>query len=153
MSQIHAVEKIMQTVLALLKTGSPTDAGQEVFRKNVRPVKEDDLPIINIVQGLDEQLPYTNVAFQDCSVEVITELMVTAKGVDNIEPAMNELRRQVHIAMMANNQLGLTFVHLITPNGAKKPEPRGLGDLTVTVQEVSWKVMYRTAISDPSVTA
>jgi hypothetical protein len=156
MTQIHAAEKILQTFKTILTTqnpGYPTDAGAEVFRKRVRAVSEDDLPIINIVMGLDDQMPFSNVTFQDSMLEVVTELMTSAVGEDTIEPALNELRRQVHKALMADTQLGLNFVHLIVPSGAKKPEPRGLGDLTVTVQEVTWKVTYRTLIQDPSVTA
>lgn len=158
MAVVHAVEKIRSTIQTILltKTGGnyPTEANANVFGDRTRAVDQiANLPAINVTEGDDVAIPYSNIAFLDSTVEITTELVVAVKGNEVIDQTLNEFRRQLHKALMVDIKLGLPFVIMMVPAGAGAPEMKGSGNRQVCCMSVKWKVLYRTPIADPSVTA
>ncbi len=134
-------EQIMQTIQTVLAAGVNAD----VFRGRVDPLEDAQLPAIGLFQGAEEPAGENgrlNMGFMDQFLEVRTE--VAAKSTQaNIETDLNELRRQVHILLMAENALSLAYVIDIIPNGVGEPNSDGTTDQFAGTMTLNWIVYYR----------
>ena len=130
-------EEIMQTIQTVLQAGVDAD----VFRGRVDPLEDAQLPAIGLFQGAEEP-ERISLPFIDEMLEVRTE--VAAKGTQiNIETDLNELRRQVHLLLMASNALGLAYVIDIIPNGTDEPNIDGAAEKFTGTMTLNWVVHYR----------
>ena len=134
-------EEIMQTVQAVLAAGVDAD----IFRGRVDPLEDLQLPAIGLFQGAEEpagEQGRLNLSLMDQFLEVRTE--VAAKLTQaNIETDLNELRRQVHLLLMAENALNLAYVIDIIPNGVDEPVIDGSAEQFAGTMTINWIVYYR----------
>jgi len=63
---------------------------------------------------------------------------------------LEELRAQIHTALMADETLGLAFVHQIHYGGALEPITDDEGELTFYMRRTLWPVEYRFSRGDPT---
>lgn len=134
-------EEIMQAVVGLLETS--VDAA--VFRGRVDPLAAAQLPAVGVFQGADDPADEDgrlNLGFMDELLEVRTE--VAARSIEaNVETDLNELRRQVHKLLLADNALGLAYVINIIPAGADEPNIDGTSEQYTGTMVLHWIVHYR----------
>lgn len=134
-------ETIMQTVTSVLDAGVDAD----VFRGRVDALADDTDRAIGVFQGAEDPLGEEgrlNLGFMDQLLEVRTE--VAAKSTqENIETELNELRRQVHVLLMAENALSLAYVIDIIPNGVDEPQIDGVQEKYTGTMVLRWIVYYR----------
>ncbi len=134
-------ETIITTIVNVLDTGMAAT----IYRGRVDPVADPDLPAISVFQGAEEPAGEggrLNVGFLDQLLSVRTEVADRGTAV-NIETGLNELRRQVHLLLMATNPLGLAYVIDIIPAGVDEPVIDGSSDKCTGTMTLNWIVYYR----------
>lgn len=122
----------------------------DVVRGRVDPLEDIQLPAVGVFQGADEPLERQNIQVMDQLLEVRTEVATKADEGEVIETLLNELRRQVHLALMAENALGLPYVIDIVPDGADEPDIQGTAERITGTMVVRWIVHYRHRVADAS---
>jgi len=135
------VETIMTTVVSVLDAGMSAT----IYRGRVDEIPDADLPAVGVFQGAEEptgEAGRMNVAVMDQFLEVRTEVADKSTAL-NIETELNELRRQVHLLLMAENPLSLAYVIDIIPNGVDEPTIDGSGDHYAGTMVLNWIVYYR----------
>ena len=144
-------ETIMTTLLTTL-TGLTT-TGANVIRGRVYTLEDGALPALSLYMGSDipigENGP-TNYQFQDSDllVRVTAHVKSTSEQLDTI---LNKIRREVHVAMMADHEQGLNYVLTTIPLGAEEPELSGEGEQPSATMDINWLIRYRAPILDPEV--
>jgi hypothetical protein len=134
-------ETIMATITTVLDTALPAS----VFRGRVDPLEDSQLPAVGIFQGGEDPLGEQgrmNVGFMDQHLEVRTEVAAKSTS-ETIETELNELRRLVHVVMMAEDALGLAYVIDIIPAGVDEPTIDGTTDQYTGTMVLNWIVYYR----------
>jgi len=134
-------EQIMQAVIAALEAGVDAD----VFRGRVDPLAADTQFAIGVFQGSElpvGDLGRQNMGFMDQELEVRTEVAARSTQ-ENIETDLNELRRQVHLLLMAANPLGLAYVIDVRPDGVDEPTLDGTTEQYTGTMVLNWIVYYR----------
>ena len=134
-------ETIMTTVVSVLDAGMSAT----IYRGRVDQIPDADLPVVGVFQGAEEPLGdqgRMNVAVMDQLLEVRTEVADKSTSM-NIETELNELRRQVHLLLMAENPLSLAYVIDIIPNGVDEPTIDGAAEQYVGTMVLNWIVYYR----------
>lgn len=133
-------ENIMATVNTLLTTGL---AGVLVDRGRVDALPNAALPAVGLYQGGDAPLEESAWPFMDSLLEVRTEVAAAAATPAALETALNELRRRVHVLMMAPNALALAYVVDIMPVGTEEPQTDGAAEKIKGSMVCRWGVHYR----------
>jgi len=142
------VEQIMVAVLANL-TGLAT-TGANVFRGRVYGLQDTEVPALTIYQGADTPLGdygLENYAFIDS--ELTIKVTAHVKTADQAETELNKIRREVHVALMADYQQGLSFVITTIPQGATEPLLLSDGETPTATMDMYWRVQYRSSQTDP----
>jgi hypothetical protein len=147
----HRVDQIGDALEAAIRAQASTAL---VFRDRVLTLTEDaqELPAISVSLAADQPIDamgVTNTAFIDSLVEF--DVWIYAAGSDETacRAALVELRRQVHIAVMATLNLGLTFVLGPRYAGADRPAISGEGKRVVGALCTHWRYDYRMNVGDP----
>ena len=141
-------EQIMQTITSVLTTGLGVAAN--VYRGRVDPLENSQLPAVSVFQGPEVPLGDTgqaNIALLDEELEVRTSLGAKANSAI-IETDLNELRRLIHIILMAADPLSLAYVIDIKYAGADEPDISGETELKTGEMIVYWVVHYRHQYAD-----
>lgn len=136
---------LAETIMATITTVLDDGLGAGVHRGRVDPLEDAQLPAVGIYQGAEEPLGEQgrmNVGFMDEYLEVRTEVAAKSTS-ETIETDLNELRRQVHLSLMAENALGLAYVIDIIPNGVDEPTIDGSTDQYAGTMVLNWIVYYR----------
>lgn len=147
----HRAEQILSAIESNL-TGLAT-TGANVFRGRVYTLDDSEVPAITIYQGSDDPLGEygpSNVAFLDSElqIKVTAHVKTSAKA----ETELNQIRREVHIALMNDYQQGLPDIVLTTfPLGASAPLLLGDGETPTALMDMHWAVHYRSSIDDPGI--
>jgi hypothetical protein len=143
----HRAEQIMAAVQALVSglvtTGTNVDRGRE------EEIPADKTPALRVRQGADPIVDPWAQALLDSDLDVVIEAKVHSSA-SNVETLLNQVRKEVNIALVANHTLGLAFVHAIVELGAG--EPRITGELAkpAASMELQYRVKYRRSRGDPS---
>jgi len=134
-------ETIMTTVVSVLDAGMSAT----VYRGRVDAIADDNLPAVSVFQGSEspaDEDGRLNVAVIDELLEVRTE--VADRGTSaNIETSLNELRRQIHLLLMAENPLSLAYILNIIPAGVNEPVIDGTSDKYTGTMTINWIIHYR----------
>lgn len=138
-------EAIVAKVAEVLD-GIPAD----IVRGRVDPLEDMNLPAIGVFQGPDEPLERQNILLMDQMLEVRTEVATKADEGELVETLLNDLRRQVHTILMADNALGLAYVIDIIPDGADEPNISGSAERIAGTMVLRWLIHYRHRIADAS---
>lgn len=145
----HRAEDILAQIVTTL-TGLTT-TGTKVARGRVYTIEETELPALSIYLGADDPIGDkgpTNVQFQDSDllVRVRAHVKTTSEQVDT---TLNLIRREVHVALMADYTQSLNYVLNTIPLGAEEPELSGDGEQPTATLDMNWLIRYRASILDP----
>ena len=141
-------EQIMMAVESTL-TGLTT-TGANVFRGRVHGLEATEVPALALYQGVDTPLGeegFSNLAYLDS--ELLVKVTAHVKSSSQTETILNKIRREVHVALMADYTQGLSFVLQTLPRGTAEPLLLGGGETPTASMDMYWGIQYRSSISDP----
>lgn len=146
----HRVEQIMVAIVGKL-TGLAT-TGTHVFRGRIYEVPEANLPALLVYQGADQ--PRTDggsssFRYLDGDLSVQVEAAVKVPHGTQPETVLNQIRKEVTVALQADVTQGLGFV-MDTNEGAAVPDLTGEGDKPTARLRMEWVIRYRRSRTDPS---
>jgi len=148
----HRAEQVL-AAFASAVTGLTT-TGANVIRARVYPEQEADMPALSVFMGADvppepgderDTYPYL-----DCVLQIIVRLHAQGASVV-LDTTLNQIRKEVAVAIMADTSLGLSNVVVDAWEGeADQPDLSGEGKQRIASQDVTWYVKYRRSYTDPS---
>ena len=146
-------EQIMAAIEAALAGLATT--GDKVQRGQVYPHQADDLPAIGIISGPDVPAAEFQSGIVDWELTVIVEAIAQIGAAyttpsSTIETTLNQIRKEVHAALMANYTLGLSFVSDIRPGAVAEPLLDRDGNLPIGSLAISDTVNYQSSRADIS---
>lgn len=143
----HREEQILAAVQTLVTGLALT--GANVDRGRAEEIPSDKLPALRVTGGDDNITDPWAHSLLDSELDV----SVFAHALDsatNIETLLISIRKNVTIALMANQTLGLAFVHSIVELGARRPNMAGELAKPAGAREFIYRVKYRRSRTDPS---
>lgn len=147
----HRREQILDAITTAL-TGLLT-TGTNVFRGRSYPLDDASLPAILIYQGQDEPVPDESGdavwQFIDSALTVAIEPVAASASVQ-VDKVLNQIDKESWISLMSSTNLGLAFVHSISPGVALEPKIATEGDRPLGYMRRNWLVHYRSSRADPS---
>jgi hypothetical protein len=150
----HRAQQVIDAIAAELAAN--VNLGASVFTNRVQSLSDPDqeLPAVSVVYGSDSPLDASgasNFAFLDSLLAVQTVAFVRELDEQAALARLLELRRQIHITLMASDRSqGLGFVIDTRYAGADAPALDAAGSFVAARLVVSWAVHYRMNISDPA---
>ena len=144
----HRAEQIMDAFETIL-TGLTT-TGTNVKRDRV--YNWTTTPAISIFQGDDIPLPYEdrNYSIDDYQLSISIEMHVDESNDTPVSQTLNQIRKEVIIAIQADPYLGLSSFVIDTEEGtAYRPTIEHIDKVTAT-QVMDFTVKYRRSRTDPS---
>jgi hypothetical protein len=147
---MHRAEQVIDALVAL----QPVSDGQR-FKNRTLSLSADDLELPAAVVSIGEDSPLdddgaSNLAFLDSLLTADCELVVQASNEEDAASDLMDLRRDQHVAIMADRSLGLSFVIDTRYQGASAPEFEQLAEFTAARMTTRWLVHYRMNIADPA---
>jgi hypothetical protein len=145
---MHRAEQIIDALVALMpSTGA-------AFKHRVLSLsdEEQEMPAQCVRLGEDKPLDddgASNFSFIDSLLFVEIDLYAKEIDIEATITKLMQLRTAIHIALMADRSLGLSFVIDTRYGGAEAPEAEQK-DYVVGRLTTSWQVHYRQNIGDPS---
>ena len=143
----HRVEQIMAAAQAVV-TGLVTTAAR-VDRGRGDDIDYTKTPALRVSMGDDRIVDPWSHSLYDSELDLYIYSHAHSSA-SNIETLLNQVRKEVTIALMANQTLGLDFVHAIVEVAAARPELDGEGAKPTGRQELQFRVKYRRSVADPS---
>ena len=143
----HRAEQIVARVKTLV-TGLVTTAGR-VDRGRGEPVAAELTPALRVYMGADDVVDPWLPSVMDSELEVFIEALVHDVAA-NVETMLNQIRKEVNIALAADFTLALAFVHAIVEIGAGRPQISGELAKPAASMELRYRVKYRRSRTDPS---
>lgn len=146
-------EQILAAVKTAL-TGLAT-TGANVERGRIYPHQVEKLPALSIMMGADVPAAelMTGLVDWDFSFMVEAAVRVAPDYTDlesGVETELNQVRKEVHIALFADTTLGLSFVHDIIPGPVDQPQLHDEGDAPHGSLAMQFTVRYRSSRADIS---
>ncbi len=139
-------EQILDAVKTNLTNLATTN--KNVNRGRIYKYEDAGLPALNIVMGDDQIIDELVSGLFNWQLQVI--IIVTIKTIDELETRLNKIRKEVHVALMADYTQGLSFVIDTAPSTATRPELTGEGEKPTASQQLEFLITYRTSRADPS---
>ena len=135
-------EDILDAIETAL-TGLAT-TGNNVQREQAYDIDAAAIPAIVIYEGEDAVTDQLMQSFIDW--DLIVDIDVISRGdKDSAITEINTMRGEVHAALMADYQLGLSaIVKYIEATGTTRPEVSSEGDRPIVRQRLTYTVKYRT---------
>lgn len=150
----HRAQQIVEAIAAELIANVSLAAAVYVNRLMSLSDPDQELPAVSVVYGSDTPLApngASNVAFLDSLLIVQTVGFVRELDEQTALARLIELRRQIHITLMApDRSQGLGFVIDTRYGGADAPALDAAGNNIAGRLVVSWAVHYRMTITDPA---
>ncbi len=141
-------EQIVDAIVTALSVPGLTTTKTRVFRGRVYPLQSSELPGLMVYMGPDTIVNelQTGILDWDLMIGIESYVQTVAEQVDTVA---NRIRKEVHIAMMADYTQGLGFVLETTPGLAAEPV---LSDSNqpVSIQRLEYIIRYRTSRTDLS---
>ena len=143
----HRAEEVVAAVRTAVQGLATT--GANVDRGRVESIPPAGTPALRVYQGADTIVDPWAQSLLDSEIDVTVEAFVTDSAT-NVETLLNQVRKEVNIALAADPTLGLAFVHALVELGAQRPLLSG--DLTkpAAQMELQYRVKYRRSRTDPS---
>lgn len=142
-------EQIIDALVPILEADAAITVGS-VHRQRASAFNDVDLPAYNIVYGPDEplgELGPDNMAFIDWAMVVFIDCYERSSAVD-VDNLFQDMRRNIHRAIMADVTLGLAFVITTIPQGAEEPLVDDSGEKKNMIYRTNWIFRLRTSIAD-----
>jgi len=143
----HRAEDIVAAVVT--KVTGLTTTGSRVFRGRVYPLQDTEEPALCVFlksDNPDEPSNSFSILDSDLSISIQAYVKTSASQVDTV---LNQIRKEVTIALQADNKQGLAYV-IETFEGPADYAVRGEGDKPTAVLTMDWKFKYRRSRQDPS---
>jgi len=144
---LHRAEQIVAAMQALV-TGLAT-TGTRVDRGRGEPIAEGNTPALRVAMGADTIVEPWVQQLLDSDLDVTVEAFVHDSAA-NVETLLNQIRKEVNIALVADYTLGLAFVLAIVELGATRPQVSGDLAKPAAAMELQYRVKYRRSRLDPS---
>ena len=144
---LHRAEQIIAAVKTLV-TGLTT-TGANVDRGRGEEVAAELTPALRVYMGADTIVEPWAQQLLDSDLEVVIEAKVHDAAA-NVETTLNQIRKEVNIALAADYTLALAFVHAIVEIGAGRPQISGDLAKPAASMELRYLVKYRRSRTDPS---
>lgn len=147
----HRVEQIIEAFAALVDANF--NGSVYIHRALSLSEEEGELPAISIDFGEDSPLDddgASNLAFLDSLVSVMATIYTRGSEEIEVRRALMAARTAMHIAIMADRTLGLSFVVDTRYGGADEPEINAETEYLAGRLVCRWAVHYRMNITDPS---
>ena len=144
-------EQIMGAVITKL-TGLTTTSTR-VYRSRALPAESANLPGLFISQGSDNPQSATdsdNVYNKTDSVLSVSVVAAIQSLTENVETTLNQIRKEVWIALMADETLGLAAVWRVEPVSFADIQVDQAGEYFRGQQSHQWAIYYRSSRTDPS---
>lgn len=149
----HRAMQILDAVETLLTANASLGAAVHKQRAETLSQEEQEVPAVAISMGDDDpagDLGAVNLTFLDSLLSLNCTAVATAPNEPELIAALLELRRQIHVTLMADRSLGLGFVIDVRYQGAVAPEINTAGKYMVGRLETRWAVHYRMNTTDPA---
>lgn len=144
----HRAEQIVVAVLA--KVTGLTTTGTRVFRGRVYPLQDNEEPGLCVFMGPDNpEEPEAGKFNLIDSMLTVTVSAYVKTSTSQVDTVLNQIRKEVTIALQAVYTQGLAFV-LDTIEGTATPSLSGEGDKPSGYLNMDWKIQYRRSRLDPS---
>lgn len=142
----HKVEQILDAIIPLV-TGLTT-TGANVKRGRVSPHQDSLTAALAVYQGPDNTTEFNwPSVYSDLSVYIDIHAKDSSEQIDQV---LNRIRKEINVAVMAVDRLGLSFVKDVNEEGASEPELSGDGNKPTAVMRVTYKIEYNRSVTDPS---
>jgi hypothetical protein len=144
----HRADQIVDQVVSLLPASLAA-----VLKNRSLPISEaeQEVPAFSVCMGDDaplDDIGRSNFSFIDSLLTVDIISLVREQHEPAAVAKLTELRTAAHIALMADDTLGLAFVIGVRYAGAPAPELEQT-DLMAGRQVARWLVHYRMNVTDP----
>lgn len=143
----HKDEQVMDAVVAVV-TGL-TSTGVNVKRGRVYPHDDSALPALSVYMGPSEPVGDPNAQYQDRMLDVRVEAFAK-ESTDTLDQTLNQIKKEVYIAMQATPTLGLGFVFDTTWSGDTEPDLQDGSNKPTGSVVMNYRVHYRHSYTDPS---
>lgn len=143
----HRAEQVLARVQTLV-TGLVT-TGARVDRGRDEEVPAESTPALRVVMGGDEIVDPWAQSLVDSFLDVTVEARVHDSAA-NVETRLNQVRKEVNIALAADQTLGLAFVLAIVELGSMRPRLSGELARPAAAMDLLYRVRYRRSRTDPS---
>ncbi len=143
---MHRAEQILDAIVSIL-----TAAGIEGVAKH-RELSYDpdmELPAISVKFGADQAPSISNIPVIDSVLTVTIVAVVREDTEAEAVTALLALRSSTHVALQADQTLGLSFVSDTRYGGATEPVFDTSGEGVAARQETQWNVPYRMNVASP----
>lgn len=147
----HRAQQIAEAVKTALAANS--SLGATAYLHRAASLDGDEIPAVSVRIGADTptgEFGADNFAYIDSVLELVIEASVESIDEPTAIGSLLDIRRQVHITIMADRTLGLSFVMDTRYGGANEPQIDVASDQPVARLEMRYGVFYRMNISDPA---
>jgi hypothetical protein len=146
-------ESILSALSAVL-SGLPK-TGTNIQRGQIYAHEAGKLPAVALFMGDDVVIQEHQSDRLDWELQVIIESTVTIAAAyttfeSGIETELNQIRNEVHAAIMADHTQGLPYVIDTTPVSASRPVLQDDGTLPTGSQSLEFVIQYQTTRNDVS---
>lgn len=149
----HRAQQITDQVATLLQANTSLAAAVYKQREETLSALEGEVPAV--VVSIGEDSPFDadgalTLNVIDSLLEINCQCVAQADDETALLEALHEMRRQVHITLMADRSLALAFVIDTRYQGALAPEFSREAERMVGLLTTRWVVHYRMNITDPN---
>lgn len=145
----HRAEQIMDAFVAAI--GNLTTTSTNVFRDRVEAIDPSITAALSVYQGEDYPLDTSdqNWFTVDHVLEIMIEIQIKQAYGTPISQTLNQIRKEIAVAIQAAPQLGLSFV-IDTVEGAGRRPRIDFSEKSTALQAYEWRVKYQRSRTDPS---
>lgn len=136
-------------VAAIAAVVEPLGVKVYAHRRLSLAADQDELPAISVDFGEDNPQQELSGAIFDSLLSCQITAIVARPEEPDVKTELLDLRRRIHIALMADRTLGLSFVINTHYGGTEAPELDVSGDAVVGWLTSVWNAYYRMNIADP----
>lgn len=142
---MHKALSIRNAIIAKLESLVSNSVVKEV---TTGALNRREYPSISVSLGPDDRLTKSS-AFIDWDLNIYVDVYIASTDAD-VDTPTQQIRTEVHKALMADTTLGLGFVVEVEPLGQQEPQHSDASDLYTSVTRLPWSVRYRSNVADPS---
>lgn len=146
----HRADQVVDAIVTAIDT-AVKPKGVHVFahRRLTLLADQDELPVISVDFGEDNPAQELTGAYFDSLLSCQITAVAVAREEADLKTELLDLRRRIHVALMADRTLGLSFVVNTHYGGTEAPQIDASVDPIVGELVSVWNVYYRMNIADP----
>lgn len=141
---MHRSQEILSTITTLLTGLSFT--GSNVLQTRYYPTQ--NLPALTIQREADTVQDFLSNSFVDRYLELSVSIHV-AGDPTKLDESASDIAAEVYTAILANPNLGLSYVIDAIPLGDSSPEISGESETPTMLLQQQWRIHYRHSYQNP----